>query len=92
MRNYTGYCNPDMEKLFVQQSTESDQQKRKKLVWEIDKKLQEDAARPIVYHFRAGTCFNTSSTRFISSFDTSAFRNCCKCTGGLYSCAIGRIS
>jgi peptide/nickel transport system substrate-binding protein len=56
-RNYTGYCNPDMEKLFVQQSTESDQQKRKKLVWEIDKKLQEDAARPIVYHFRAGTCW-----------------------------------
>jgi len=26
-------------------------------VWDIDKKLQEDGARPIVYHFRAATCW-----------------------------------
>jgi peptide/nickel transport system substrate-binding protein len=56
-RNYTGYCNHELEKLFVQQSIETDQQKRRQLVWEIDKKLQEDAARPIIYHFRAGTCY-----------------------------------
>ena len=31
--------------------------KRKKLVWEIDKKLQEDVARPILYHSRQGTCW-----------------------------------
>ena len=55
-RNYTGYCNPDLEKLFNQQSTIADQNERKKLVWDIDKKLQEDGARPIVYHFRAATC------------------------------------
>ena len=30
----------------------------------------------------AGTCFNTCSTCFISSFETSALRSCCKCTGG----------
>ena len=29
----------------------------RKLVWEIDKKLQEDGARPIIYHFRAATCW-----------------------------------
>ena len=56
-RNYTGYCNPELETMFVQQSTEADWQKRKTLVWEIDTKLQEDAARPIVYHFRVGTCW-----------------------------------
>jgi peptide/nickel transport system substrate-binding protein len=56
-RNYTGYCNRDLEKMFEQQSMEADQQKRKSLVWEIDKRLQEDAARPIIYHFRAGTCW-----------------------------------
>ncbi len=28
-RNYTGYCNPELQKLFDQQSAESDQQKRK---------------------------------------------------------------
>jgi peptide/nickel transport system substrate-binding protein len=55
-RNYTGYCNADLEKLFVEQSTTSDQDRRKRLVWEIDRKLQEDGARPIVYHTRLGTC------------------------------------
>ena len=56
-RNYTGYCNPELEKQFAQQSMEANPEKRRKLVWEIDKKLQEDGARPIVYHFRAATCW-----------------------------------
>ncbi|HYZ39200.1 MAG TPA: ABC transporter substrate-binding protein [Stellaceae bacterium] len=57
-RNYTGYCNSDLQKLFDLQSIETDREKRRKLVWEIDKKLQEDAARPIIYHIRAGTCWH----------------------------------
>jgi peptide/nickel transport system substrate-binding protein len=56
-RNYTGYCNRELEQLFEKQSAEADQEKRKHLVWDIDKKLQEDGARPIVYHFRAATCW-----------------------------------
>ncbi len=56
-RNYTQYCNAAIEKLFDQQSAETDIAKRKKLVWEIDKKLQEDVARPIIYHARLGTCW-----------------------------------
>jgi len=56
-RNYTGYCNPELQQLFDRQSLEADQQKRKALVWEIDKKLQEDVARPIIYHNRGGTCW-----------------------------------
>jgi len=55
-RNYSGYCNAELDKMFDQQSMESDQQKRRKLVWEIDKKLQEDGARPIIFHERRGTC------------------------------------
>ena len=55
-RNYTNYCNPELEKLFVAQSEEPDQEKRKKLVWDIDKKLQEDGARPIIYDYTLGTC------------------------------------
>ena len=55
-RNYSGYCNTELDKMFDQQSMESDQQKRRKLVWEIDKKLQEDGARPIIFHERRGTC------------------------------------
>ena len=36
---------------------EVDQEKRKKLVWQIDYKLQEEVARPIIYHFRGATCW-----------------------------------
>jgi peptide/nickel transport system substrate-binding protein len=56
-RNYTNYCNADIEKLFDQQSQETDIAKRKKLVWDIDKKLQEDVARPIIFHAHTGTCW-----------------------------------
>jgi peptide/nickel transport system substrate-binding protein len=55
-RNYTNYCNPELEKLYVAQSKEADQDKRKKLVWEIDQKLQDDGARPIIYDYLLGTC------------------------------------
>jgi peptide/nickel transport system substrate-binding protein len=56
-RNYTNYCNPGIEKLFDVQSQETDVAKRKQLVWEIDKQLQEDVARPIIFHSRFGTCW-----------------------------------
>ena len=55
-RNYTGYCNRELEKEFDRQSAEPDIDKRKRLVWEIDKKLQEDGARPMIYHNRAASC------------------------------------
>ena len=55
-RNYTGYCNPELEKLFVEQSTMADREKRRRLVWEIDKRLQEDGVRPLIYQLRLATC------------------------------------
>jgi peptide/nickel transport system substrate-binding protein len=56
-RNYSAYCNPELDKEFDRQSAESDQEKRKKLVWEIDRKLQEDGARPIIAHNINATCW-----------------------------------
>ncbi len=56
-RNYTHYCNKELEALFDKQSVETDVQKRKQMVWDIDKKLQEDVARPILMHARSGTCW-----------------------------------
>lgn len=56
-RNYTQYCNRDLEKLFDQQSQETDVQKRKELVWKIDATLQNDVARPIMYHGKQATCW-----------------------------------
>jgi peptide/nickel transport system substrate-binding protein len=53
--NITGYCSPEIDKLVDQQSMEVDQEKRKKLVWAIDHKLQEEGARPIIYHLRGAT-------------------------------------
>jgi peptide/nickel transport system substrate-binding protein len=56
-RNYTHYCNKDLQALFDKQSQMTDVEQRKKLVWEIDKKLQEDVARPNLMHARTGTCW-----------------------------------
>ena len=56
-RNYTGYCNRELEQEFDRQSMEADPEKRKRLVWAIDKKLQEDGARPMIYHNRAPSCW-----------------------------------
>ncbi|MSO77437.1 MAG: peptide ABC transporter substrate-binding protein [Alphaproteobacteria bacterium] len=57
LRNYTAYCNPELEKLFAKQSAEADQDKRRKLVWEIDRKLQQDIARPIIAHNKSAGCW-----------------------------------
>ena len=56
-RNYSKYCNPEMEALFDQQSSETDPDKRRRMVWEIDQKLQNDIARPLILHYHAGICW-----------------------------------
>ena len=38
-------------------SIETDQRRRKQLVWEIERKLAEDGARPILFYGRIGTCW-----------------------------------
>ena len=56
VRNYTGYCNPEVDKLIDRQSAEADPGKRKQVVWEIERRLAEDGARPIIFYPRGGTC------------------------------------
>jgi len=56
VRNYTGYCNAEVDKLIDQQSAEANREKRKQLVWQIERKLAEDQARPIIFYPRGGTC------------------------------------
>ena len=51
-----GIAVPSCKKMF-EQSMEADQEKRRRLVWEIDRRLQEDQARPIVYHLRFAACW-----------------------------------
>ncbi len=57
-RNFTGYCNRALEEQFHRQSAEADPEKRKKLVWDIDAKLQEEGARPVIFHTRGATCWH----------------------------------
>ncbi len=57
MRNFSRYCNKDLQALFDKQSQETDFDKRRKLVWEIDSRLQEDVARPIIFHTNTATCW-----------------------------------
>jgi len=47
-RNYTGYCNEQIAKMVEQQSQELDLKKRMEMVWTIQKRLEEEAARPMV--------------------------------------------
>jgi peptide/nickel transport system substrate-binding protein len=55
-RNYTGYCSPELDKLVDRQSSESDKEKRRQLVWEIETRLAEDGARPVIFYPRQATC------------------------------------
>ncbi len=57
-RNYTQYCNPEVDALIFQQSKEIDQAKRKQLVWEVERKLALDVARPIIVHNVTATCWH----------------------------------
>ena len=57
-RNFTGYCNRRLEDLFHQQSRETDLQRRRELVWDIDRTLQEEGARPVIFHTRGATCWH----------------------------------
>ncbi len=55
-RNYGGYCNPALDQLIDRQSMETDREKRRELVWEIEKRLAADNVRPVIYHPRAAIC------------------------------------
>jgi peptide/nickel transport system substrate-binding protein len=47
-RNYSLYCNEQISRMIDAQSQELDPKKRLQLVWDIQKKLEAEAARPIL--------------------------------------------
>jgi peptide/nickel transport system substrate-binding protein len=56
-RTYMDYCNKELDELIDEQSMEADQEKRKRLVWEIDRRLQQDVVRPMLYFRRNASCW-----------------------------------
>ena len=56
-RTYMDYCNKDVDALIAAQSAERDPEKRRKIAWEIDKKLTNEAVRPMLYYMYGATCW-----------------------------------
>jgi peptide/nickel transport system substrate-binding protein len=73
-RNYTQYCNAEVDRLLAAQSSELDREKRKKMVWDIERLLVEDAARPIILHSSAANCWQPHVKNF-RPHDNSQYNN-----------------
>jgi len=73
-RNYTGYCDPEVEALIDRQSAESDPAKRRGLVRQIERRLIEDAVRPIIFFMRRATCWQPE-VRGLTLMDNSIFNS-----------------
>jgi peptide/nickel transport system substrate-binding protein len=56
-RNYTGYCSPQLDQMIDRQSMEADENKRRALAWEVERKLAEDRVRPIIFYSLLSTCW-----------------------------------
>jgi peptide/nickel transport system substrate-binding protein len=64
-RNLTQYCNKEVDALVDKQSQETDVEKRKRIVWEIERRLAEDLARPIIMYDRQATCWQPHVKGFV---------------------------
>ncbi len=56
------------------QSQEVDLEKRRKIVWDIERILAEEIARPIIYHNRSGTCWQPHVKGFVRG-ENSIYNN-----------------
>jgi peptide/nickel transport system substrate-binding protein len=50
---YMDYCNKEIDALIAKQLAERDQE----IAWEIDRKLTQDAVRPMICYMRGATCW-----------------------------------
>jgi peptide/nickel transport system substrate-binding protein len=73
-RNYTQYCNAEVDRLLAVQSSELDKEKRKKIVWDIERLLVDDAARPSILFGAAGNCWQPYVRNF-TPHDNSQYNN-----------------
>ena len=54
--NFTKYSNPQVSKLLEAQSAARAVAKRREIVWEIERILNDDVARPVILHGRSAQC------------------------------------
>jgi peptide/nickel transport system substrate-binding protein len=55
-RNYAGFSDPEFDKLVDQQSVETNADKRKQIVWQLERKLAEAAVRPVLFFPVGASC------------------------------------
>ena len=60
LRNYAGYCNPELDKLVNRQSMEANPQSRKDIVWRMERILAEAGVRPVLFYPAGGSCWQPS--------------------------------
>ncbi len=70
--NWDGYCSREVDRMIDQQSIETEEGRRKQLLWAIERKLAEDGARPIIFYSRGGTCWQPY-VKGLTVMVTSAF-------------------
>jgi peptide/nickel transport system substrate-binding protein len=73
-RNYTQYCNAEVDRLLAEQSRELDKSRREKIVWGIERLLAEDAARPSIVWGAVGNCWQPYVKNF-RPHDNSQYNN-----------------
>jgi peptide/nickel transport system substrate-binding protein len=54
--NWDHYCSKEVDALITAQSIEGDPARRKEILWQIEHKLAQDDARPIIFYADRGTC------------------------------------
>jgi peptide/nickel transport system substrate-binding protein len=55
-RNYSGFSDPEFDKMVDQQSLEPNPEKRKQIVWQIERKLADAAVRPVLFYPVGASC------------------------------------
>jgi peptide/nickel transport system substrate-binding protein len=56
--NYVGYCSAELDALIDRQSIAAgDPGERRRLLWEIERKLAAVGARPVIFYDRRATCW-----------------------------------
>lgn len=78
-RNYTEYCNKEVDSLIFAQSAETDPAKRRAMVMDIQMKLIQDVARPIIYYSRTATCWQPHVKGYVANrngiYNNSRYEN-----------------
>ena len=64
-----------VDKLIDQQSAEPDREKRKELVWQIERRLAEERRQPIIFYPRGATCTQTLMSKGLVTMVNSIYND-----------------